>query len=62
MPMTKEQKRAAIALAWADYRAASQRIDRNTPWDVYLDTDGRLFRRYLAAEKEILAEPEPRAA
>lgn len=60
--MTREQKRAAVDLAWANYRATSQRIDRNTPWDVYLATDERLWRTYLAAERDILATPEPRAA
>lgn len=60
--MTRDQKRAAVNLAWADYRAASQRINRNMPWDEYLAEDDRIWRRYLAAERDILATPEPKAA
>lgn len=70
--MTKEQKRAAIDLAWADYRAASQAIPRRTPFGAYkrngrwepgvVEQDEALFKRYLAAERSIAAIPEPKAA
>jgi methionyl-tRNA synthetase len=59
--MTKAQKKAAVDMAWASYRAASQRIDRNAPWDVFLDADERHWRRYVEAERAILAAPEPKA-
>lgn len=60
--MSRQQKKAAIDLAWADYRAAAQQIDRSTPWDQYLAADEKAWRRYLATEREILAAPEPKAA
>lgn len=70
--MTKEQKRAAVDLAWATYRAASQAIPRSLPfsgfkrggkvYEGFVEIDERLFRRYLADEREILATPEPKAA
>lgn len=59
--MTKEQKRAATDLAWASYRAETQRIP-NLPWDEYLDADERAWRRYLGAERSIAAIPETKAA
>ena len=70
--MTREQKKAAIDLAWATYRAASQAIPRNTPFGAYkrngrmepgvVEQDEALFRRYLAAERVIIATPETKAA
>ncbi len=72
MAMTKQQKKAAVDLAWANYRAESQAIPRNLPYagfkrggtyyDGFLETDERLWRKYVRAEQSILAEPEPKAA
>jgi hypothetical protein len=59
--MTKEQKKAAVDLAWATYRAESQGIDRNSPWDAFLDADEWLWKRYVASERAILATPEPKS-
>lgn len=59
---TREQKREMVNAAWGEYRAASQRIPNATPWDVFLDADERLWKRYLATEREIAALPETRAA
>ena len=70
--MTKEQKKAAIDLAWATYRAASQAIPRNVPfgackrngkWEPgVVERDEALFRQYLAAERSIQSASESRAA
>lgn len=70
--MTKEQKKAAIDLAWANYRAASQSIPNRTPFSAFrrcgqwepgfLERDETLWRNYLATERAILATPEAKAA
>jgi hypothetical protein len=70
--MTREQKKAAIDLAWATYRAQSQAIPRTLPFSGYkrggvhyegfLEIDERLWRRYVADERAILSTPETRAA
>jgi hypothetical protein len=69
--MTKAQKKAAVDLAWANYRAASQAIPGRLPYsgfksggvyrDGFLETDERLWKRYVAEERAILATPEPKA-
>lgn len=59
--MSRQQKKAAIDLAWADYRATAQAIPRTTAWDQYLAADEKAWRQYLATEREILAAPEPKA-
>jgi hypothetical protein len=70
--MTKAQKRAAMDLAWATYRAESQAIPRSLPfsgfkrsgrvYEGFVEIDDRLFKRYLAAERSIAAVPETKAA
>lgn len=70
--MTKEQKKAAIDLAWATYRAASQAIPLVMPFSGYkrggksyegfIETDERLWRAYVRTEAAILAVPERKAA
>lgn len=70
--MTKEQKREAINEAWAEYRAASQAIPLTTPYsgskragryvEGFLEIDERLWRQYLAAERQILSASEKAAA
>ncbi len=70
--MTKTQKKAAIDLAWATYRAASMGLPRTLPFSGYkragvrhegfIERDETLWRQYVATEKAILAVPEPKAA
>jgi hypothetical protein len=70
--MTKEQKKAAVDLAWATYRAESQAIPLALPfsgftragrhYEGFVEVDERLFKQYLAAERAILSTPETKAA
>lgn len=63
--MTKAEKKAAIDAAWAEYRTASQAIPRTVPfsgwkragqsYEGFLEVDDRLWRRYLARERDINA-------
>lgn len=59
--MTKTEKELAVKEAWGVYRAnaAALSSDRRLGWSDYLEADGRLWRNYLATEKQIAAYPEP---
>ena len=70
--MTKAQKKAALDLAWANYRAASQAIPLSLPYsgwrragksyEGFLEVDERLWRAFRRAEDEITAAPEKKVA
>jgi hypothetical protein len=72
MASTTETKRQQIMAAWAKYRAESQAIPRSLPfsgftrggrsYEGFVEIDERLWRRYLADERSILAQPETKAA
>jgi hypothetical protein len=66
--MAVQTKAQRIAVAWAEYRAASQAIPRTLPFagfkrggvyrEGFLEQDERLWRRYVATERAILADKE----
>jgi hypothetical protein len=70
--LSKQQKRALIDSAWAEYRAASTAIPRTLPFAGYkragvfregfLEADDRLWKKYLVTERVIAAAPEAKAA
>lgn len=59
--LTRDEKEQAIRDAWAQYRAQTPSL-RNPSWLEYLEADNRLWRRYLATERTVLAAPERRDA
>lgn len=56
--MTTATRQQLISSAWSEYRRQSQALPRTLSWAEYLERDDRLWREYLAAERDAMTVKE----